>query len=44
MSDRWIDRLSDYLDGELPAERAALEAHLETAPTAPPCWTTSAGW
>ena len=31
MTDRWIERLSEYLDGELPAtERAALEAHLET--------------
>jgi predicted anti-sigma-YlaC factor YlaD len=29
MSDRWMDRLSDYLDGELPEEeRVALEAHL----------------
>ena len=27
----WTDRLSDYLDGELPpAERNSLEAHLET--------------
>jgi len=31
MTDRWMERLSEYLDGELPAtERAALEAHLET--------------
>jgi anti-sigma factor RsiW len=31
MSDRWMDRLSEYLDGELPTtDRAALEAHLET--------------
>ncbi len=31
MNDQWTDRLSDYLDGELPAgERAALEAHLAT--------------
>jgi len=31
MSDRWVERLSEYLDGELPvAERAALEAHLES--------------
>ena len=31
MSDTWTDRLSDYLDGELPEpERAALEAHLDT--------------
>jgi anti-sigma factor RsiW len=30
MSDRWMDRLSDYLDGELPEqERVALEAHLD---------------
>ena len=30
MSDRWIDRLSEYLDDELPAgDRTALEAHLE---------------
>jgi anti-sigma factor RsiW len=30
MSDRWMERLSEYLDGELPAsDRAALEAHLE---------------
>lgn len=29
MSDRWTDRLSDYLDDELPAaERAGLEIHL----------------
>ncbi|HEU4680338.1 MAG TPA: zf-HC2 domain-containing protein [Gemmatimonadales bacterium] len=31
MSDRWVDRLSEYLDGELPdGERVALEAHLAT--------------
>lgn len=31
MSDRWMDRLSDYLDGELPAaDRLALEAHLDS--------------
>lgn len=31
MSDIWTDRLSEYLDGELPAEeRAALERHLES--------------
>ncbi|HEX2095227.1 MAG TPA: zf-HC2 domain-containing protein [Longimicrobiaceae bacterium] len=30
MSDRWTDRLSEYLDGELgPEERRELEAHLE---------------
>ena len=29
MSDQWTDRLSEYLDGELPAdERARLDAHL----------------
>lgn len=33
MNDQWTDRLSDYLDDELPAgERAALEAHLATCP------------
>jgi anti-sigma factor RsiW len=31
MSDRWMDQLSEYLDGELPGpDRAALEAHLRT--------------
>jgi anti-sigma factor RsiW len=36
MSDRWMERLSEYLDGELPeAERAALEAHLETCNDCP---------
>ncbi|MEP7227222.1 MAG: zf-HC2 domain-containing protein [Gemmatimonadales bacterium] len=31
MSDRWMERLSEYLDGELSAaDRAALETHLET--------------
>lgn len=31
MSHRWIDQLSDYLDGELAAaDRSALEAHLES--------------
>jgi anti-sigma factor RsiW len=31
MTDRWMERLSEYLDGELQAtDRAALEAHLET--------------
>src|SRR5947208_7207 len=30
MSDQWIDRLSEYLDDELPeGERIALEAHLQ---------------
>jgi anti-sigma factor RsiW len=30
MTDRWTDRLSDYLDGELPDnERVALESHLD---------------
>ncbi len=34
MTDNWTDRLSEYLDGELPeSERAALEAHLETCPS-----------
>ena len=33
MSDRWMDRLSEYLDGELSAaDQVALEAHLETCP------------
>lgn len=36
MNDRWMERLSDYLDGELPAgERAALEEHLKTCPDCP---------
>jgi anti-sigma factor RsiW len=31
MSDQWMDRLSEYLDGELPdGERVALESHLAT--------------
>jgi predicted anti-sigma-YlaC factor YlaD len=31
MSDQWTDRLSEYLDGDLPEpDRAALEAHLDT--------------
>ena len=31
MNDRWMERLSEYLDGELSAtDRAALETHLET--------------
>lgn len=31
MSDRWMERLSEYLDGELPvSDRVALEAHLHT--------------
>ena len=34
MSDRWIDRLSEYLDGELDgAEREQLEAHLAVCET-----------
>jgi anti-sigma factor RsiW len=33
MNDRWTDRLSEYLDGELPEnERVALEAHLDGCP------------
>ncbi len=33
MSDRWMERLSEYLDEELPAsDRVALEAHLQTCP------------
>ena len=33
MGDRWMERLSEYLDDELPvAEQAALEAHLKTCP------------
>src|SRR5215471_939238 len=35
MTDTWTDRLSEYVDGELPAsEAAALEAHLTVCP---PC-------
>jgi anti-sigma factor RsiW len=31
MNDRWTERLSDYLDGELPdGERVALESHLQS--------------
>jgi anti-sigma factor RsiW len=31
MSDNWTDRLSDYLDGELPeSERVALESHVQS--------------
>jgi len=34
MTDRWTDRLSDYLDGDLPpGERLALEAHLSECAT-----------
>jgi len=41
MSDTWTDRLSDYLDGELPeAERIALEQHLAACAD---CRTTMAG-
>jgi anti-sigma factor RsiW len=33
MTDQWTDRLSDYVDEALaPAERAALDAHLESCP------------
>jgi anti-sigma factor RsiW len=36
MSDRWMEHLSEYLDGELTsADRAALEAHLETCTECP---------
>ncbi len=38
MTDRWMDRLSEYLDGDLaPGERTALEAHLLECPA---CRTT----
>ncbi|TFG46511.1 MAG: hypothetical protein E4H41_02015 [Gemmatimonadales bacterium] len=34
MTDQWMDRLSEYLDGDLaPAERVALETHLAACPT-----------
>ncbi|HYL22065.1 MAG TPA: zf-HC2 domain-containing protein [Gemmatimonadales bacterium] len=34
MNDQWMDRLSEYLDGDLtPAERTALEAHLTACGT-----------
>lgn len=33
MTDKWTDRLTDYIDGELPlSEREALEAHLMECP------------
>jgi anti-sigma factor RsiW len=36
MTDRWMERLSEYLDGELPAaERVGLEEHLKTCPDCP---------
>lgn len=36
--------VSDYLDGELPAQaRGALELHLETCPTCPPLYTSLVG-
>src|SRR6476646_614394 len=36
MTDRWTDRLSEYLDGDLPDnERVALEAHLQECAECP---------
>lgn len=41
MTDRWTDRLSEYIDGDLPpADRAALEGHLAGCPE---CAETLAG-
>jgi RNA polymerase sigma-70 factor (ECF subfamily) len=37
-------RVSDYLDGDLPAEeRTLLERHLETSPTCPPLYASLVG-
>ena len=37
-------RVSDYIDGELPAEeRARLERHLESCPTCPPLYASLVG-
>ena len=42
MSDPWTDRLSEYLDGELPmpASGAGSRRTCESAPSAPPRWPT----